>query len=624
MNNKALQKQNKKWLSVLLTICMVITLIPATVMADTGKARLAYDQDVIEPEYIAGVDTADGASANGQPTRGTTYYTSEEEAAAYLREQLVNRVTDTILIPYDLGEGFTGTLDDAASVRRSIFDAAIEHTGKGNEGDYIKKHMGSYTMRTSYSPSQLRLVTFKYDISFLSTADQEAAVTEKLSQVMPSLVNDGMSDYDKFIAIYDYICQHVSYDHAGLAAGDSDLIYTAYAALIQGTSVCQGYASLLYRMLLMANVPARLVSGYTDPADQEHTRHAWNIVKIGDYYYNVDVTWDSDEHIYAPNDINTEIRYTMNWRLRCDANFPDHYAEVDMSQYTKSTNDYPNPSITGHSISLADQIGVKFFVYVPAEADMTDAYMDFVISSGRKITVPWSESSGVYQGYPMRVVTCPITPLEYSDTITATLHFGEGGNSTMVNRYSAQQYCEYIQEHSSDFHSSVLAVVQSIHDYAYYLSKSEWSDGKTNHNAIPETGVTAYDATMMQQVKNDVDTNYPFVKLAASGYEKVGFSLTLNNMTTINLYFKLSFTPSSLPDGFSEITMNGETWYLYQIKGVHPVNYNNYLYVWTAQFYPISYVGLILNGNYSDAKKEAVMAYYYYCTAASTYYALIK
>ena len=70
--------------------------------------------------------------------------------------------------------------------------------------------------------------------------------------------------------------------------------------------------------------------------------------------------------------------------------------------------------------------------------------------------------------------------------------------------------------------------------------------------------------------------------------------------------------------------MNGETWYLYQIKGVHPVNYNNFLYVWTAQFYPISYVGLILNGNYSDAKKEAVMAYYYYCTAASTYYALIK
>ena len=45
MNNKALQKQNKKWLSVLLTICMVITLIPATVMADTAKAPLSYKMD---------------------------------------------------------------------------------------------------------------------------------------------------------------------------------------------------------------------------------------------------------------------------------------------------------------------------------------------------------------------------------------------------------------------------------------------------------------------------------------------------------------------------------------------------------------------------------------------------
>ncbi|MBO4748267.1 MAG: hypothetical protein J5607_09470, partial [Clostridiales bacterium] len=41
MNNKANRiKLKRKWLSVLLTICMVISLIPATVMADKGKASV--------------------------------------------------------------------------------------------------------------------------------------------------------------------------------------------------------------------------------------------------------------------------------------------------------------------------------------------------------------------------------------------------------------------------------------------------------------------------------------------------------------------------------------------------------------------------------------------------------
>lgn len=628
MNNKANRiKLNRKWLSVLLTICMVISLIPATVMADQGKTNLAFGQDVIEPTIIEETDTATdepiGNGAKGQPTRGEIYYTTVEEAGAELRQHLVNRETETILIKYDLGEDFTGTLDDAAVVRLAIYNEALKHTGVPNEGDYIRKHVGDGRLGMSYSPSQLRFVTFKYTIEYLSTAEEEAQVTEKLNQIMGSLVNDEMSDYDKFIAIYDYICQHVSYDHAGLEAG-LDTIYSAYAALIKGQAVCQGYASLLYRMLLMAGVPARLVSGYADASNPTESRHAWNIVKIGNVYYNVDVTWDSDEHIYKPKNVATEIRYYMNWRLRCDANFPDHYATDDMSQYTKATSDYPNPSIIGHSITLSDQIGVNFYVYVPAEANMENAYMDFVLSSGRKISASWNEAKAMYQSYPAYSFTCPITPLEIADTITATLHFGEDGSATMINRYSAQEYCEYVKEHSGDFHTSVLSLVQAIEDYGYYLSKSEWSDGKTNHNSIPETCATTYSASMMEQVRNDVNTNYPFVKEVANGYEKVGFSLTLNNKTTMNLYFKLSFTPSSVSSRFKEVTLNGETWYLYQTNAFSPVSYNTKIDVWNAHCYPISYVGLILDGNYSNAKKEAVMAYYYYCTAASTYYGLVK
>ena len=82
MNNKALHiKQNKKWLSVLLTICMVITLIPATVMADALKAPLSYKMD--DPAAAVSADPAD-----------TTYFTNVEDAAKYVRKQFAERASE--------------------------------------------------------------------------------------------------------------------------------------------------------------------------------------------------------------------------------------------------------------------------------------------------------------------------------------------------------------------------------------------------------------------------------------------------------------------------------------------------------------------------------------------------
>ena len=63
-----------------------------------------------------------------------------------------------------------------------------------------------------------------------------------------------------------------------------------------GTAVCQGYSLLFYRLALELGVDARFIGGYTDDGEP----HAWNIVKLGDEYYNLDSTWDAgyDESEY--------------------------------------------------------------------------------------------------------------------------------------------------------------------------------------------------------------------------------------------------------------------------------------------------------------------------------------
>lgn len=103
-----------------------------------------------------------------------------------------------------------------------------------------------------------------------------------------------MTDYEKVQVIYDYICSNITYDYANLNDSTYLLKHTAYAALINKTAVCQGYAQLFYWMALHSGIDARIV-----PSDVKGREHGWNIVKIGNAYYYVDATWDSENKGYG-------------------------------------------------------------------------------------------------------------------------------------------------------------------------------------------------------------------------------------------------------------------------------------------------------------------------------------
>ena len=73
------------------------------------------------------------------------------------------------------------------------------------------------------------------------------------------------------------------------AKSDSDhypTAFHAYGALIEGKSVCQGYAYAFKMLCDKAQIPCWIVTGYyREP-------HAWNYVWLDEEYYQVDVTWD--------------------------------------------------------------------------------------------------------------------------------------------------------------------------------------------------------------------------------------------------------------------------------------------------------------------------------------------
>lgn len=254
-----------------------------------------------------------------------TYCTTIEDAAEFLREQMVERQA---VISFEYR-----TETDQDGLMRSILNEAMAHTGDPKQGDYLLWQYGGCSMiQSGYRRNGVYYLTLTYEMSYYTTAEQEQLVDSKIRQLSEQLDVENARDYEKVKAIYDYLCKNVTYDYDGLKQGDSTLIYTAYAALVDGTAVCQGYANLFYRLALELDVDARLIAGTASGG-----AHAWNIVKLGGKYYNVDATWDA---VYAQ--ANMDYRYF----LRCDDTFEDHipsaeYATTEfMCAYPKADADY--------------------------------------------------------------------------------------------------------------------------------------------------------------------------------------------------------------------------------------------------------------------------------------------
>ena len=111
-------------------------------------------------------------------------------------------------------------------------------------------------------------------------------------RILNENIKNYMTDYDKELAIHDYIIDHCEY---GFSDKNDDSEYTAYGALINGKAVCSGYSAASNLLLMCAGVECKTITGIaTQVVDGKETseNHAWNQVKIGGAWYHLDVTWD--------------------------------------------------------------------------------------------------------------------------------------------------------------------------------------------------------------------------------------------------------------------------------------------------------------------------------------------
>ena len=316
---------NKRLISLVLTFIMLITMVPATIVeasevttmervkASSNQSEVTKPEEntiyAVNPLYedVISIDdlkrkldseSSDKESADGEQLFGAStgqYFSDYDSAVLYLRKQMVSRETE---INLNFPESWFTSHKDGL-YWDLLYDAMkCDESSTGQEGDALL--YGYAGCNVSYSTAGY----IKYTMAYHSNAEQEAKLTEAVAAAMAKLQLNGLSEAKKITKIHDYICNHVDYAYNST----EEQIYTAYGALCTGKAVCQGYAVLFYRLCKEAELSVRIISGTGNGGP-----HAWNIVRIGSKYYNMDCTWDGQ-------DATTYNEYL----LKSEADFKDH------------------------------------------------------------------------------------------------------------------------------------------------------------------------------------------------------------------------------------------------------------------------------------------------------------
>lgn len=319
---------NKRLISLVLTFIMLITVVPSTIVeasevttmesvkASSNQSEVTKPEEntiyAVNPLYedVISIDdlkrkldseSSDKESADGEQLFGSftgQYFSDYDSAVLYLRKQMVSRETE---INLNFPESWFTSHKDGL-YWDLLYDAMkCDDSSTGQEGDALL--YGYAGCNVSYSTAGY----IKYTMAYHSNAEQEAKLTEAVAVAMAKLQLNGLSEAKKITKIHDYICNRVDYEYNS----KEEQIYTAYGALCTGKAVCQGYAVLFYRLCKEAGLSVRIISGTGNGGP-----HAWNIVRIGSKYYNVDCTWDGQDAA------------TYNeFLLKSEADFRDHTRE---------------------------------------------------------------------------------------------------------------------------------------------------------------------------------------------------------------------------------------------------------------------------------------------------------
>ncbi len=127
------------------------------------------------------------------------------------------------------------------------------------------------------------------------------------------------SDKEKFDMIFTWVTKNISYDYYSYLAPTGSSIPRIDRILKYKAGICLDYAYLMDTLCELAGITNVSISGYAkddlfDVNDSIYMdNHAWNAVKLDNYWYVYDITWSSGEYKWGYKKFSSRI---IKWRKK--------------------------------------------------------------------------------------------------------------------------------------------------------------------------------------------------------------------------------------------------------------------------------------------------------------------
>ena len=122
------------------------------------------------------------------------------------------------------------------------------------------------------------------------TDDKDKYILKELKKAVGEIIKDGMSEYDKEKAVYDYVFSQTHFNDDSLVAisddSEDDESYNPYGFFHDHSTICVGNATTIKLFFDVLGIDSKIIHS------TENGEHAWNVVKIDGKWYHLDVTFD--------------------------------------------------------------------------------------------------------------------------------------------------------------------------------------------------------------------------------------------------------------------------------------------------------------------------------------------
>lgn len=275
---------------------------------------------------------------------------SGEDFEDYLVEALLDVETEI-----NISE-FGYTVDDVQEIKELYTlmvysDYKLHHVVTGFNYSYYKGSGIIAILRPIYSLT---------DKSKIEAATD--AIERRLNEII-LYTSDDMNDIQKLLTVYDRLILESEYDTTKDKRSIRDI-------LLDGSSVCAGYATALYALAEEMDIPCGFVRS-------EEMDHVWNVLCLDGEWYHADVTWDDPVSDKYSRVNHKYFLKSDDWMINQGEHYGFKKADADSTEYDDSFwNSIHSSIITvdGKMYCVTGKSGNYSFCYFDEDGNKTDLY----------------------------------------------------------------------------------------------------------------------------------------------------------------------------------------------------------------------------------------------------------